>query len=190
MPRKISHKCIACAQLSAQKAQQLHGPEGDGCWVNSRCRRRRSHYRNRLDVNEKRRSAYRQQDSDGTPSQSPVETVSLEVAENAVPYATLYIWRERRKDAPVHAISASIFKGGAKMLEIEPIHCAGFRRRELEDYVQKKMMPYLKARYGIKVFADQVRMEPIECSIEGCPLHADEAASLERIDLLEGATDG
>lgn len=51
-------------------------------------------------------------------------------------------------------------------------------------------MPYLKARYGITVFSDQIRMEPIECSIKGCPLHADEAASLARIDLLEGATDG
>ena len=76
------------------------------------------------------------------------------------------------------------------MLEIKPIHCAGYRRRELENYIQKKVMPYLKARYGITVFSDQIRMEPIECSIKGCPLHADEAASLARIDLLEGATDG
>ena len=190
MPRKISKKCIECAQLSAQKAQQQHGPDGDGCWVESRCRRRRSHYRNRLEVNEKRRSTYRQQDSVGTPSRSPVETVSLEVAENAVPYATLYIWRERRKDAPVHAISASVFEGGSKVLEIKPIHCAGYRRRELENYIQKKVMPYLKARYGITVFSDQIRMEPTECSIEGCPLHADGVASLARIDLLEGASDG
>ena len=86
---------MECAQLSAPVAQRLHGPDGDGCWVESRCRRRRSHYRNRLEVNEKRRSTYRESDA---PAQPTVETVSLTVAEEDVtPYATLYIWRERRE---------------------------------------------------------------------------------------------
>ena len=187
MPRKISKKCVECAQLSAPVAQQLHGPEGDGCWVESRCRRRRSHYRNRLEVNEKRRSTYRDLDALAQPT---VETVSLAISEDAVPYATLYIWREKRKDAPVHAISASVFQGGSKVLEIKPIHCAGLRRRELENYVQKKVMPYLKARYGISFFANQIRLEPIECSIEGCSLKVEEDASLEQVDLLGGASGG
>lgn len=188
MPRRISKKCVECAQLSAPVAQRLHGPEGDDCWVESRCRRRRSHYRNRLEVNEKRRSAYRE--ADDAPAQRAVEEVSLAVAEDVMPYATLYIWRERRRDAPVHAISASVFQGSSKVLEIEPIHCAGFRRRELENYMQKKVMPYLKARYGISFFANQIRLEPIECSIQGCSLQVEEDASLEQIDLLGGASGG
>ena len=187
MPRKISKKCVECARLSAPVAQQLHGPEGDSCWVESRCRRRRSHYRNRLEVNEKRRSTYRELDS---PAQPTVETVSLAISEDAVPYATLYIWREKRKDAPVHAISASVFQGSSKVLEIEPIHCAGFRRRELENYMQKKVMPYLKARYGISFFANQIRLEPIECSIKGCSLQTGQAPALERLNLSGGASDG
>ena len=187
MPRKISKKCIECAQLSAQKAQLLHGPDGDGCWVESRCRRRRSHYRNRLEVNEKRRSTYRDLD---TPAQPTVETVSLAITDDMTPYATLYIWREKRKDAPVHAISASVFQGSSKVLEIKPIHCAGLRRRELENYVQKKVMPYLKARYGISFFANQIRLEPIECSIEGCSLQTGQAPALERLNLSGGASDG
>ena len=187
MPRKISKKCLECARLSAPVAQQLHGPGGDGCWVESRCRRRRSHYRNRLEVNEKRRSTYRELD---TPAQPTVETVSLAVAEDVKPYAMLYIWRERRRDAPVHAISASVFQGSSKVLEIEPIHCAGFRRRELENYMQKKVMPYLKARYGITFFANQIRLEPIECPIKGCSLQTGQPPSLERLDLLGGASDG
>ena len=190
MPRKISKKCIECAQLSAEKARQLHGPDGDGCWAEGRCRRRRSHYRNRLEVNEKRRSTYRQQDSDGTSSQAPVETVSLAVAEDAVPYATLYIWRETRKDAPVHAISASVFQNGSKVLEIAPIHCAGYRKRQLQQYVQKDVMGYLKARFGITFFADEIRLEPFECQIEGCPLHADGDDPKEKIRLQAEVADG
>ena len=186
MPRRISKKCMECAQLSAPTAQQLHGPEGDSCWVESRCRRRRSHYRNRLEVNEKRRSTYRDLDALAQPT---LETVSLAVAEDVMPYATLYIWRERRRDAPVHAISASVFQGSSKVLEIKPIHCAGLRRRELENYMQKKVMPYLKARYGITFFANQIRLEPIECSIKECSLQTGQAPALERLE-LGGASDG
>ena len=169
MPRRINKKCVECAQLSAAKAQQLHGKEGDGCWNDKRCRRRRSHYRNRRELNEKRRSRYRQQVSAGEPAGDQVETVSLSVAEESAPYANLYIWREKRKDAPIHAIGVSVFDKGSKVLEVAPIHCAGYRRRQLEQYVQKKVMPYLNARYGITFFADEIRLEPIECPIEGCP---------------------
>ena len=138
-------------------------------------------------MNEKRRSTYRESDA---PAQPTVETVSLTVAEDVTPYATLYIWRERRRDAPVHAISASVFQGSSKVLEIEPIHCAGFRRQELENYMQKKVMPYLKARYGITFFANQIRLEPIECPIKGCSLQTGQAPSPERLDLLGGASNG
>ena len=61
MPRRIDKKCVECAQLGAAQAQQLHGKAGDGCWNEKRCPRRRSHYRNRRQVNENRRSLYRQQ---------------------------------------------------------------------------------------------------------------------------------
>lgn len=169
MPRRINRKCVECAQLSAAQAQQLHGKEGDGCWNEKRCPRKRSHYRNRRQVNEKRRSLYQQQISAGELTDNLVETVSLSVAEESAPYANLYIWREKRKDAPVHAIAASVFQNGAKVLEVEPIHCAGYRKRQLEQYVQKDVMGYLKARFGITFFADEIRLEPIECPIEGCP---------------------
>ena len=169
MPRRIDKKCVACAQLSAATAQQLHGKAGDGCWNEKRCRRRRSHYRNRQQVNEDRRSHYRQQVSAGEPAGDGVETVSLSVAEESVPYANLYIWREKRKDAPIHAIAASVFQDGCKVLEVAPIHCAGYRKRQLEQYVQKKVMLYLNARYGITFFADEIRLEPIECPIAECP---------------------
>ena len=169
MPRRISKKCVACAQLSAADAQQLHGKKGDDCWNKKRCPRRRSHYRNRQQLNEKRRLAYQQQFAGEVSAEGAVETVALPVAESSVPYANLYIWREKRKDAPIHAIAASVFQNGSKVLEVAPIHCAGYRKRQLEKYIHKDVMGYLKARFGITFFADEIRLEPIECPIPGCP---------------------
>ncbi|MGD1952197.1 MAG: hypothetical protein ACFB14_21495 [Leptolyngbyaceae cyanobacterium] len=56
-------------------------------------------------MNENRRVEYRQQVEAAKPDDG-VELVWLEAAESSLPYANLYIWREKRKDAPVPAISA------------------------------------------------------------------------------------
>jgi hypothetical protein len=66
-------------------------------------------------------------------------------------------------------IAASVFQNGSKVLEVAPIHCAGYRKRQLENYVQQRVMPYLNARFGITFFADEIRLEPIECPIKECP---------------------
>ena len=173
MARQISKKCVECAQLAAADAQQLHGKgkRGDGCWNDKRCPSKRSYYRNRQRLNEQRRLKYQQQVSGGAAGEGPVETVSLPVAEGSIPYANLYIWREKRKDAPIHAIAASVFQDGSKVLEVAPIHCAGHRKRQLEKYVQEDVMGYLKARFGITFFTEEIRLEPIECQIPGCPYH-------------------
>ena len=171
MARRVSKKCVECAQLSAADAQQLHGKgkKGDGCWHDKRCPSKRSYYRNRQQLNEQRRLKYQQQVADVTSGEEAVEAISLPVPGASVPYANLYIWREKRKDAPIHAIAASVFQNGSKVLEVAPIHCAGYRRRQLEQYVQQEVMGYLRARFGITFFADEIRLEPIECPIEGCP---------------------
>ena len=62
-----------------------------------------------------------------------------------------------------------MFQDGSKVLEVTPIHCAGYRKRQLEKYVHEDVMGYLKARFGITFFADEIRLEPIECPIAGCP---------------------
>lgn len=169
MARRINKKCVECAQLSATQAQLLHGKKGDGCWHERRCSSKRSYYRNRQQLNEKRRLQYQQQVTGVAAGEGQVETVSLPVAEGSMPYANLYIWREKRKDAPIHAIAASVFQDGSKVLEVAPIHCAGYRKRQLEKYIHKDVMGYLKARFGITFFADEIRLEPIECPIPGCP---------------------
>ena len=77
-----------------------------------------------------------------------------------------------------------------RCLEIAPIHCAGYRKRQLQQYVQKDVMGYLKARFGITFFADEIRLEPFECQIEGCPLHADGDDPKEKIRLQAEVADG
>ena len=190
MARRVSKKCVECAQLSAKQAQQLHGKKGDGCWHKRRCSSRRSYYRNRQQLNEKRRLQYQQQTAGGASDEGQVEMISLPVAEESMPYANLYIWREKRKDAPIHAIAASVFQDGSKVLEVMPIHCAGYRKRQLEKYVQKDVMGYLKARFGITFFADEIRLEPIECPIPWCPWGDRFAASQEHFPEKSEVTHG
>ena len=185
MARRITKKCVECAQLSAAQAQLLHGKKGDGCWNEKRCPSKRSYYRNRQRLNEKRRSLYRQQVSAKKPAGDQVETVSLSVAEESAPYANLYIWREKRKDAPIHAIAVSVFQNNSKVLEVAPIHCAGYRKRQMEKYIQQDVMSYLNARFGITFFADEIRLEPMECPIKDCPWHDRLTSSKNRFEQPE-----
>ena len=147
MARRVLLKNVwSVRRLVRVRRSYCMGKKGDGCWHDKRCPSKRSYYRNRQRLNEQRRLQYQQQVSGAASDEGQVETVSLPVAEDTMPYANLYIWREKRKDAPIHAIAASVFQNGSKVLEVAPIHCAGYRRRQLENYVQKEVMSYLNAR--------------------------------------------
>ncbi|MEM6453165.1 MAG: hypothetical protein AAF703_22965, partial [Cyanobacteria bacterium P01_D01_bin.105] len=80
MARRITKKCVECAQLSAVDARQLHGKKGDGCWHDKRCPSKRSYYRNRHRLNEQRRLQYKQRVTESATTKQTVETVSLQVA--------------------------------------------------------------------------------------------------------------
>ena len=162
MPRRVDPKCLECAQLSVIEARQQHGPEGDGCWDDSRCHRRRSHYRNRRDNNASRRSQYQQGKSTNVPE---TLTVSLTLK----PVAYLYLYRQKRQDAPLHAIAVSVWEGNQRVLEVEPIHCAGMRNQQIQGYLME-VLNALKQRFGITKFEPEVRLEPMECPIQPCPL--------------------
>ena len=166
MARSLNPKCLACSQLAAAAAQQIHGPEGDDCWNPKRCPRRRSHYRNRRENNAKRR-AERQQSKVAAMADTAVETVAIQ--SQATPVAYLYLYREKRKDAPLHAIAASVWWGEEKVLEVDPLHCAGLRNRQIQSYLERTL-GYLRSRYGIIKFEPEIRLEPQECPIKGCPL--------------------
>lgn len=134
----------------------MHGPDGDGCWNEKTCHRRRSHYRHRGDNNSRRRSV-----------RMVHTTIAVEVETNPVAY--LYLYREKRQDAPLHAIAVSVWQGTEKTLEIEPIHCAGMRNQQVNQYLQKIQLQ-LDDRFGIKKFESVLRLEPTECPIQNCPL--------------------
>lgn len=85
------------------------------------------------------------------------------------PVAYLYLYREKRQDAPLHAIAAAVWQGNQKVLELEPIHCAGLRNRQLNQYLQE-VLTQLEQRHGITQFEAQIRLEPQECPIDPCPL--------------------
>ncbi len=166
MPRRINPQCLHCAQLSVDEARQLHGAQGDGCWEESRCHRRRSHYRNRRDSNASRRSIYRQSAQENQSGHAP-ETISIAIALKPVAY--LYLYRQKRQDAPLHAISVSVWEGEKHLLDVTPIHCSGMRNQKIQEYLVD-VLKTLRERYGITKFEPEIRLEPTECPIKSCPL--------------------
>lgn len=166
MPRRIDPKCLACAQLSVAEARQQNGPEGDGCWVESRCHRRRSHYRSRRDNNASRRSQYQQIRQQEKAANAPQ---TLEISLESKPVAYLYLYRQKRQDAPLHAIAVSVWQGDQQVLQVKPIHCAGMRNQQIQGYLME-VLKTLREQFGITKFEPEIRMEPTECPIEPCPL--------------------
>jgi hypothetical protein len=173
MPRRINKKCLGCAQLDANEAIDLHGPEGDGCWDPKRCPRKRSHYRHRQDTNAKRRGERAAALAGVAVAEGSSPLVTPEVIELQGPVAAvayLYLYRDKRQDAPLHALSIAVWKGPDKIAELPAIHCGGLRNRQVQDYLQKAI-DGLKERYGIYKFEPEVRMEAMECPLRPCPLH-------------------
>lgn len=171
MPRRINQKCLACVRLSVAEARQVHGPDGDGCWAERLCHRRRSHYRKRRDINASRRSTYRQQvlQQAATPPEEVTVPISLK------PVAYLYLYRQKRQESPLHALAASVWQGEQLLLEVTPIHCAGLRNQQIQSYLVD-VLKTLHQRFGITKFEPEIRMEPAECPIRPCPLCPDPIA--------------
>ena len=156
MARSINSKCLTCSRLSVSEAREIHGPRGDGCWNEKTCHRRRSHYRHRGDNNSRRRSLKKGHQT-------------IAIAAETPPVAYLYLYREKRKDALLHAIAVSVWQGSEKILEIEPMHCAGMRNQQVNQYLQAIQLQ-LDDRFGIRKFESVLRLEPAECPIQNCPL--------------------
>lgn len=85
------------------------------------------------------------------------------------PVAYLYLYRQKRQDAPLHAISISVWQGNQRVLEVDPIHCAGMRNQKIQTYLTD-VIKTLRERYGITKFEPEIRLEPTECPIKNCPL--------------------
>lgn len=169
MPRPPNPKCLACVQLSRPEAMRVHGPVddgGDGCWNLKRCDRKRSHYRDRKENNAKQRQNYHAK-KPALLSETGAESISIPVT--APPVGLLYLYRENRKDAHLHAIAVSVWQGNDKLAEVEPVHCMGMTNRQVNLYL-KNVLQTLNERYEIMEFEPPRRMEPCECPLLDCPL--------------------
>ena len=165
MPTRSREKCRLCAKLSAEQARQLHGTEGDGCWIPQRCHKRRTYYRHRDDYNRKRRQNYRTDTQDTTQIE--------EILPPASPAAVLYLYRQR-VDAPIHALGAELWLGQEKKAAIAPVHCFGLTTGQIAAYLQQVLQVFSQ-KYGegkrLDKFATHVELDPQTCLIRPCPLH-------------------
>lgn len=152
--------------LSADEARTVHGANGDGCWNEQRCHRRRSHYRNRRDTNAERRSLYRLAVEAQQGEQLP-NTLAIPVVLKPVAY--LYLYRQKHRDAPLHAIAISVWQGNQHLANVEPIHCAGLRNQQIQSYLMQ-VLKQLKQTYNINKFEPEIQLDPKECPIPSCPL--------------------
>jgi hypothetical protein len=165
MGRPVNPKCWECSLLDSKTAKELHGEAGDGCWNEKICHRRRSHYRNRADNNQKRKSHY--VSVKATRSQELRSSITIKPA--APPIALLYLYRESRKDAHLHAIAITVWQGDQKLKEVSPTHCMGMTNGQVRQYLQT-VLQELHQTYGIKTFEPEIRYDPIFCPINPCPL--------------------
>lgn len=148
--------------LTAEKAKELHGANGDNCWNASVCYSRRSHARHR-----DRRNQTRNMKRAG----NLVEDISIDIEEfSELYFATLIIYRLAGEATPVHAIGAEIWKGQQLQAKIQPIHCLGMVRGQILSYTTK-MLKVLGTNYGIKKFASLERLSPDRCPIRPCSHH-------------------
>jgi hypothetical protein len=167
MARKINPLCLDCSRLTQSEAIALHGPgTKTGCWNARTCPRRRSHYRHRLENNAKQRGGYRALKTAG---QAVEMMPHIFIPVKAPPVTLLYLFRENRQDAHLHAISAAVWQGNQKLAEVQPVHCLGMTNRQVNEYL-RNVLEVVGEKFGITEFEPPIRMEPMECPMSDCPL--------------------
>jgi hypothetical protein len=165
--RRISPLCLECSRLDQSSAIALHGPgTKTGCWNPRTCPRRRSHYRHRLENNAKQRGGYRALKTAG---QAVEVGESIFVPVQAPPVALLYLFRENRQDAHLHAIAVAVWQGNRKLADVAPVHCLGMTNRQVNEYL-RKVLEVVGEKFAITEFEPPIRMEPTECPLHDCPL--------------------
>lgn len=167
MARPIQQKCLDCSRLTQAEAIALHGPgTKTGCWKLRTCRRMRSHYLNRIENIGKLRGVYQAKKTAGQDVEVAEE---IFVPVQAPPVALLYLFREDRKDAHLHAVAGAVWQGDRKLADVKPQHCLGLQNRHVNQYL-RNVLAELAEKYGVVEFLPEIRMEPSECPIEHCPL--------------------
>lgn len=162
MGRSISKICMKCALLPIEEAKAQH------CWNPKVCHRRRSHYRNRQQSNEKRQQE-RRLAKKADPSLNSEQLIEVTLPEPETLAAFLMFVR-RSPGTPVHAIGAEIWEKGRMVGRIPLQHTAGMRGPDLNLYLQQ-MQEKIREAFGIERFEDSfIEIQPADCPIPACPL--------------------
>lgn len=173
MGRQISFKCLTCSRLNAETARRLHGPDGDQCWDDLKCHKRRSHYRHRSERNLKR-SLSRQ----GKGESTKPEIVCLPTRN---PYAALLIIlysdssQHPKQIKSVHAVEAELWVNGEPQVRMEPVHCFDLSRNEFRS-LARQILTAFSEHYGsgkpFEAFSEAIYHDMHHCPIRPCPLHS------------------
>lgn len=163
MARPLNPRCVACVQLSVAEARQQE------CWVESRCHRKRSHYRHR-DRLRRKAMLQRQQPAIQTPAIAPPQS-----------YAAFLVLYRSGSTAPVHAIAAEIWQGDTRIGLTPTIHTFGLKaipqtqggqRIEPIQTVIAQLLATLREPFSINAFEwDVIERPPAQCPLRPCPLH-------------------
>ncbi|MEO1133577.1 MAG: hypothetical protein AAFX40_12830 [Cyanobacteria bacterium J06639_1] len=177
MARSVNPACQLCWRLSTEEARSLHGPQGDNCWQDSHCHNRRSYYRNRT----ARVRSQKRHRMERLGKESP--ELFLELPTTTLAVMTLYGDRVGRSAAGEvnerwripHAISAQLWHDQELIAKIEPMHCFGLSRRQIQQ-MNARILNLFSERLGQPVtgFQELIERPKLDCPIRPCPLHEDE----------------
>jgi hypothetical protein len=112
MPKKVAHNCFQCSKLSHDEAQIKP------CWDADRCPNRRHYQRNKERISQQRQSLR-------TQAKLAITSGTTIVIDHPIGTPASIIFYRERQDAPVHAITAEVWQGNKKVLNIKPMHCLG-----------------------------------------------------------------
>jgi hypothetical protein len=86
------------------------------------------------------------------------------------PYAAyLYLYKESRKDAVLHAIAITLWQGNEKRQTVLAEHCGGQTAPQIQKRL-RDVLQYLREHYGISRFEPEIILSPQECPLHHCPL--------------------
>lgn len=176
MARRVNKKCLKCSVLDAEEARRLHGPEGDGCWDNLKCHKRRLHYRHRSERNFKRVISRQLQEKSDTAGANLLTAVLS--TPSYFPLLILYTDHppsRRKEKVLLHAIGAELWLGTEQQARIETVHCFALSQEQvgtLTQQILKEFSEYCGTGEKFTAFSELIHRDMQHCPIRPCPLHS------------------
>lgn len=118
MPLPPNPVCLACIDYSRAEAKHLRGPQGDGCWKDNTCDRKRNRYRHRKGNNAKWRGEYAEQKAKIADIEATAATIHIPVY--VPPVALVYLYMEK-PNSHLRALTVSVWQGSTKLAEVAAI---------------------------------------------------------------------